>query len=481
MMRSSFLVILLGAAAAASGCMVHRVKADPEPLITPPEAYSAAAGEATASDRWWRDFGDAGLDASIDRALADNLDLRRAFARLLQADAMARQGKAALFPTLDGSAGVSSARSNFFAGEPLGKISTTNSLFAISASAAYEVDVWGKARSMKRATAMEREATRQDLESVAAMLAANVARTWFSLAEQQSLIALLDAQLRVSRDYTDLVRLRFKQGLAGALDVRQQEQQLIELESQRPQVQSAIAVLRTQLAILQGLAPQAEIALPTGPVAALPPLPAIGLPADLLNRRPDLRAAQARVVASDYRVGVALADRFPSLRLSASTGFQDKSPAALFTSWIWSVVANLVAPIFDGGRRKAEVARTRAVLEDSVLAYGQVLLTALKEVEDALAQERYQREQMAYLDDLVGRANLTLDEARTRYVNGLVDYLPVLNALQSVQGVERRRIAAGRQLASLRVDLYRALGATWTGDLTRREPATQAAADGGAE
>jgi multidrug efflux system outer membrane protein len=291
------------------------------------------------------------------------------------------------------------------------------------------------------------------------------------LAEQLALMEMMEAQVAVSRQYTDLVRMRFKQGLAGALDVRQQEQQLIELESQRPQVESALAVLKTQLAVLQGLPPQAAVTLPTGVLSEPPPLPAIGVPADLLNRRPDLRAARARVVASDFRVGVALADRFPSLRLSASTGFQDKSPAELFTSWIWSVVANLVAPIFDGGRRKAEVARTRAVLEDNVLGYGQVLLTALKEVEDALAQEGFQRQQVAALDDLLGRARLTLDEARTRYVNGLVDYLPVLNALQSVQAVERRRISAGQRLVALRVDLYRALGASWTAELTHHRAA----------
>ena len=119
MMRPNHVLVVLGAAMLAGGCMVHRVKSDPEPLITPPEAYRAAAGEATASDRWWKDFGDAGLEASIDRALAGNLDLRRAFARLLQADALARQGKATLFPTLDGSLGVSRTRSNFFAGERL--------------------------------------------------------------------------------------------------------------------------------------------------------------------------------------------------------------------------------------------------------------------------------------------------------------------------------------------------------------------------
>ncbi|MCB9786855.1 MAG: efflux transporter outer membrane subunit [Deltaproteobacteria bacterium] len=460
---------LLGALLLSSGCMVHRVEHDPVPAVTPPEAFSATGGEAAPTERWWTDFGDPGLDAAVARALDGNLDLQRAFARLLQADAVARQGKAALFPTVDASLGFSRSRSNFFAGEPIGKISTTNSLFNISATAAYEVDVWGKARSTKQAAALEREATRQDLEAVAAMLAANVARTWFLLAEQQALLRLLDEQLAVSRDYTDLVRLRFKQGLAGALDVRQQEQQIIELESQIPQARASVAVLRTQLAVLQGLPPEAPIALPDGLAPAPDALPAVGVPADLLNRRPDLRAARARVVAADFRVGVALADRFPSLRLSASTGFQDKSPAELFTSWIWSFVANLVGPIFDGGRRKAEVARTRAVLEDAVLAYGQSLLTALKEVEDALAQEGFQRELLVSLDELASRARLTLDEARTRYVNGLVDYLPVLSALQSLQSVERRRISASRQLVSLRVDLYRALGATWTADLSRSE------------
>ncbi|MEC9072711.1 MAG: TolC family protein, partial [Myxococcota bacterium] len=179
-----------------------------------------------------------------------------------------------------------------------------------------------------------------------------------------------------------------------------------------------------------------------------------------------------------HRVGVAIADRFPALRIGGSTGFQDRDISELFTNWVWSLAANVVAPLFEGGRRAAEVERTRAVLEERLHQYGGVVLRALGEVEDALSGERRQKEHLSALSTQLDDARATLEEARRRYVAGLVDYLPVLTALQSVQQVERQAVSARRQCLSFRVQLSRALGGAW-GVQTPVKAASTAVPEGG--
>ncbi|MGM0574239.1 MAG: efflux transporter outer membrane subunit [Myxococcota bacterium] len=455
-----------------AGCALHDVEESPEPPAPVPEGYSRAGDAPLDADGWWHAFGDPGLDAAMARTLDDNLDLGRAWARVDQASALARQSRAGWWPQIDASLGAQKQQQHIFASEPIGKITSKTSIFNMSVGASYEVDLWGKVREAKEAADLDLQATREDLESLAVTLTSQVAETWFALAEQRALRALLDEQIEVAEEYLELVSLRFRQGFASALDVRQQRQQVRRLQSQTPLVDAQIDVLRTQLAVLQGRAPKAEVDTPEAGLPEPPPLPDPGVPADLLQRRPDVESARLRVAAADHRVGVAIADRFPALRFSGSTGFQDPSIVDIFSSWIWNLAANLVAPIVDGGRRAAEVDRARAVVEERLKAYGQTVLVAVKEVEDALARETWQRRHVEAIEAELASARQTLEEARTRYLQGLIDYLPVLTALQGVQQAEQRLLSARRQLLSIRIQLHRALGGTWTEDLERGEDAT---------
>jgi NodT family efflux transporter outer membrane factor (OMF) lipoprotein len=305
-------------------------------------------------------------------------------------------------------------------------------------------------------------------------LAAQVAETWFSLLEQQAQAKLLDEQQETGRTFLELTQLRFSQGLASALDVYQQRQQLAATRSEVPLVEAGREVFRHQLAVLIGDPPRALTPPERDTLPPLPPLPPTGLPSDLLTRRPDVRSAHLRLAAADHRVAAAVADRLPALRIGAETGYESRDfdeIENLFDNWIWSLFANITWPVFDGGRRKAEVDRNKAIVKESLGAYGQVMLLALQEVEDALIQERKQAEFLVDLERQVQLARDTLREARMRYANGLSDYLPVLAALESLQTVERSLIVAERQLLSFRLQLYRALGGSWTVEL---EPPTDA-------
>ncbi len=285
------------------------------------------------------------------------------------------------------------------------------------------------------------------------------------LAEHKALLHLLEQQLATNQALLELVELRFTQGLATALDVRQQRQQISAMEAELPLVKGRFETLRTQLALLVGVTSQGELPLPEGTLPEPPAIPSAGLPLDLLTKRPDVRAARRRVMAADHRVGVAVADRFPALRLSGGIGFSDDEVDTFFLQWIYNLAVNFVGPIYDGGRRSAEVDRARAEVEEKLHGFGQTVLRALKEVEDALALERRQVEHLTALQRSVSQARETLVDARSRYVSGLTDYLPVLAAVQTLQVAERREVSGRRQRLSYRVQLHRALGGTWTSEL----------------
>jgi len=442
----------------AGGCSVYDVPDRSRPPVAIPAAFSAS-GRASGSARWWKDFGDPALDALVERALADNLDLRVAWARLRQAGALARQAGAGQWPSVDAEAGVSRSRT-----ETAGVTARAN-LFSAGLAAAYEVDLWRRVRSTRRAAELDVLASRGDLETAAISVAATVGDVWYSLVEQREQRKLLDEQVKTSETLLELVERRFGQGQASALDVYQQRTQLANTRGQVHPVEARLAVLEHQLAVLLGRAPAGEMAPALGKLPGLPPLPKTGLPADLLHRRPDVRAAARRLAAADYQVAAAVADRLPAVRLTGGAGYSSTKFHKLPVRPAWSIGSALLMPVFDAGRRAAEVSRTKAQVDEALAAYERAILAALREVEDALIQELKQRAHLESVERQVKLASATLRQARLRYSHGLSDYLPVLTAVQALQRLERAEVAARRELVSFRIQLYRALGGSWPKEL----------------
>jgi NodT family efflux transporter outer membrane factor (OMF) lipoprotein len=341
--------------------------------------------------------------------------------------------------------------------------------YTLSLSASYELDLWGKILNRRRAAVLDAHAARQDVESTAQVLAASVAEAYFQVLEHRAHMALVREQVNVNRDLLGLVELRFGQGLASAVDVYQQRQQLKATQAQLPVFAGRLAVSEHGLAVLLGR-PPGEKAAGEGKVLPSPaPLPSTGVPADLLERRPDLRALRLRASAADERVASALADRLPSLRLTGEVGYVAPDPADIFKNWFYNIAAGVTAPLLDGGRRRSEVRRTEDVRSESLLRYGEGVLGAMREVEDALSREHHQRRYLRELREQIGIARANLRESRNRYVNGLSDYLPVLTALSALQQLERDEVTARRELLSNRTQLYLALGGSWSASLP--EPA----------
>jgi len=232
-----------------------------------------------------------------------------------------------------------------------------------------------------------------------------------------------------------------------------------------PMVEAREQLLRHELALLLGKLPQTFLNISREDLPNPIEIPATGLPADLLSARPDLRAAGMRLWAADWQVAAARADRLPAISLTAQASYGEGDMDVLFDNWLLSLTGNLTAPIFDGKRRAAEVDRSLAVVDEKVSAYRRTVLTAIKEVEDALVTESKQREHIKGLEKVTAAARKALKEAGNRYRKGLNDYLPVLTQLLKVQDLERNLIQQQANLLGARISLYRALGGTWTESL----------------
>jgi len=462
----SLALALALAVAAMPACNAQRAPVDPP--VTLPGAFSAT-GDDPVPDRWWTSFADPTLDALLEEALCGNFTLRVAWDRLDQARAVAARSGAPLWPSLDATFGA--ARSVTRAelpgdddGEPAAA-TTYATDYALGLAATYEIDLWGRVRSTHDAARLDLSATRQDLQAAAITLAADIAATWFRLIEQRAQLDLVQKQIETNQKHLQVIALRFRSGQVGATDVLQQQQLVESTRGDRVLIESAVDVLEHQLAVLVGRTP-GDLRLDVPPhLPQAPPFPQTGLPAEWIRRRPDVQAAEIRIRAADQRVAAAVADQFPRLSLTVDASTSAERLQYLFDNWMAGIAANLVAPLFDGGERRAEVRRTRAVVAEQLNAYGQVVLNSLQEVEDAIAQETRQAEYVASLQkqlDLSGKAsNRTLEN----YTKGTADFVRYLTALLSHHQLQRNCLQARRDLVLFRIDLYRALAGGW--DLPR--------------
>jgi NodT family efflux transporter outer membrane factor (OMF) lipoprotein len=449
---------------AGAGCSPHKVTRNPAPPIAVPTAYSSISADgANLSDKWWKDFGDPELDKLVDDALLGNLQVRAAWQRVEQAKAIAKQAGAGHYPAVNVTSSV--RKQNETSLGPGASFVLPTSPVSIEAS--YEVDIFKRIGNSQAAALSDTMAARDQVESMAMTLVAQIAEAWFSLSAQRARLELLEVQIKTSGQFLELAELRLGQGLGSSVDMLQQKAQLAAVEGQRPLLESSVSVLENQLAILTGRAPSEFKAAVQNELPPLPARPSSGVPADLLLRRPDVRAARLQVEAADYRVAVAVANRLPSLRLGASYGPFQVADLVFSTANIWQIGANLLAPIFQGGRLKAEVTRNEALVQEKSYNFGQALLLALVEVENAAIQETKQIEYVAQLQGQLVIAQATLEEARQRYSAGLGNdsFVQILLSLSSSQQIEQSLLLAQKQALSHRIQFCRALGGSWTKDL----------------
>lgn len=479
-------IIFAGTICATFGCSPYQVsKKTPESALMP-DRFSSGNSEISREpyQKWWQSFNDPVLNALVDEGLKNNLDLKIAWTRLAAAAALTDKAGALLVPNID--LDQSASRQQVYSRQETGPVN----LFSTNLKLSYEVDIWKRIYSLKNAAKNDFKVTEAELAATAHITASSIVRLWINLKALKAQINVLQEQQELSQTFLDLIESRFTQGLSNANAVYQQREELASTKAQIPlfeleykRSERALAALLgrkiSDINFYKGISPSNNLAVSEHSVIAildeleetpnfyqeidrqLGPLPALGLPADLLKNRPDLLAAIARVEATDYRVAAAIAARFPSLRIGAAYGSSENEVEKLFSNWIWSIAGNVLTPLIDGGSRRADVKIAKANLEAHILNFEKVLLQALQEVENAVSTERYQKMYLLELINQYRNAKLALQEARRRYARGLDAYLNVLIALRVEQSSKRQLINAVRDLILNRNTLYQALGTSW--------------------
>lgn len=482
-------LLTLAAAALLSACASLAPTAASLPATPVPATWSQGAGSSTvpALAQWWQRFNDPQLTGLVAQALQANTSVQSARAALLQARAQRDVQTATAGPSL--SASASAQRS-----QP-GRSSASNR-FQAGFDASWEPDVFGGNRAAVNASEADARAAETSLGDVQVSLAAEVAASYIDLRGLQTRLAIARSNLALQTETLQITRWRNQAGLASSLDVEQSVASTEQTRAQIPALQTGVAQSLNALAVLTGQAPgalQATLGLDTTPTAAaaangqpsiakpaatamgtttlsaIPPAPgglALAFPAETLRQRPDVRTAEHRISAALARVDAAQAARYPSFRLSGSLGLSALTLGTLTdgASVLRSLLASVSAPLFDGGAARAQVRSQEAALEQARLGYQAAVLTALKDVEDALVALQGDTERLARLQAASSAAANAELLARMRYQSGLIDFRTVLDTQRTLLSAQDSVASTQATLSADHVRLYKALGGGWSPD-----------------
>ena len=479
--------MLLAILCVCAGCAAAPSPVPPE--ITPDAPASFTGSPATGDDRepleWWRAFADPVLDRVIDDVLASNFDLSEALARVQQARVLGRLAEAVILPSVQLRVGVDTfdAPTNAGIGAQLRDLGLDEALenalqgvtlpdrlglasYAVGADFAYELDLWGRARHASLAAGAELLASESDAQIVRIGILAETITAYFDIVHARRQIAIVREQLALLEEREQLAETRYERGLTDWLTLDRVREDQRAAQTRLPQLDSRLAEAEVRLAVLLGgyrrdMAGILPDALSPRPVPEPVPL---GLPADLLLQRPDLQAAGRRLQAAGHDIEARRAELMPSLSFSGAIGLQSIDPTGLFNvqQWFGNLLANLLVPVFDGDRLAANVALARARFDELAAAYGRTVVTAVNEVEAALAELRNEARNRALLAARREQAQETRDLRLRQYASGLSGYAEVLDASRTLLRVESALAGSERDLALSRLSVHRALGGAWT-------------------
>ena len=458
----------------------------PEPVPELPGDFDESTDTSAHEPlEWWRAFADPVLDEVVDTVLASNFDIAESVSRVQQARVRARLAEAATLPTVRARAGVDSfdvpinagigaqfrelgledvlgdAAGGFTLPERLGL--TT---YALSADFAYELDFWDRVRHASLAAGAELLASESDVHAARIGVLAETIAAYFDIVDVRRQIVIADAAVDILEERERVAETRYDRGLTDSLDVYRVRQELRDTQAGLPQLDDRLGAAEARLAVLLGGYREdvAEL-LPNAPAPVPAPVPVpVGVPADLLLQRPDVRAAGHRLEAAGHEIAARRAELMPSLSLAGTIGLQTTDVAGLFNvqQWFGNLLSNLLAPVFDGGRRASNVALAHSRYNELAAAYGRTVVTAVNEVEAALAGLRNEGRRHAFLAVRREEAQATLELRSQRYASGVGGYADFLDASRTLLNVESALYGSERNLALARLAVHRALGGAWT-------------------
>ncbi|MFN4325099.1 MAG: efflux transporter outer membrane subunit [Azonexus sp.] len=469
--RTLFRLTPLALSLALSACAIGPDYLRPASLL--PAVFSeaqpadnvAVASNPSINPHWWRLFNDATLNDLVDQALSGNASLRQAIARVEQADAVAREAGASFFPQIDGSAAISNTKASTKTATYVATQPRIRQARSAGLSTAFELDVWGRVRRANEAARATLLASQYSRDAIRLSVAGLVTDTYLALRAYDAQWAISDETVKTREASLKLVKARVEAGLASPLEGFQAEGALAAAQAQLAEQRRLRQLTEHQLALLTGN-PTLKVA--AGDLRQLPllPEPPAGLPADLIEGRPDVRQAEEELIAANAGIGIAKAGYFPKFTLTGSLGSESKTLSDLFSagSNTWSLGLGALMPILDFGRTSARVDQAKALNQQSLIAWQNSLQTAYQEVRDALVSLRELGIEENAQNTRVDNAEKALRIARLRYEAGQIGYLDVLDAQRSLNEAQLAAIGVRQARLSTSVALFKALGGGWKAD-----------------
>ena len=461
------------AALLLTGCMVGPkyskppVAAAPAFSEPPPQSFTESAGwkqaqpaDTTLRADWWQLFGNSALNDLEKQVDESNQTLKAAEARFREARALIQINRSNLFPTISTSPAITTNRISH--NSPTGSVNGDFGQYTLPIDVNYELDAWGRVRRSIAAAREEAQASAADLETIRLSLHAELAIDYFELRSLDAQKQLLDDTLVAYQRALELTQSRFDGGLSSKAEVAQARTQLETTRAQDVGVGVSQASFRHAIAVLTGQTPE-SLNLPAAPLNDSPPVIPVGIPAQLLERRPDIAAAERRMAEANEQIGIARAAFFPTLLLTATGGFEGSTPINWLTwpSRFWAVGPSVAETIFDAGRRRAASESAAASYDESVANYRQAALTAFQDVEDNLAALRVLEEQSRAQAVAINAADQSLELSMARYKGGLVTYLEVVSAQSIALQNQITEVDIQRRRMDASVLLIKALGGGW--------------------
>jgi outer membrane protein, multidrug efflux system len=454
------------------GCAVGPDHRPPELSVPSHWSEPLAGGSTHRSEslaQWWQAFRDKQLNALMAKAMESNLDLRIAKARVRETRALRGVVSTQLWPTVDGSATYTRLRTseNGPSGQAVtrGLLPLETNLYDVALDATWELDIFGGTRRAVEAAEAEIGAAQEIGRDVRVTLLAELGLNYIELRGLQKELAVTRNNLKAQQQTLELTRDRLKAGLATELDVTRARAQVATTASQIPALETGIKRAIHRLSVLMGNSPGALASqlLDAEPIPSVPPEVPVGLPSDLLRRRPDVRRAEHQLAAATAHIGVAIADLFPRFFLTGAIGLQSVSAGDLLTggSQFWSLGPTIQWPIFNAGRIRQNIEVQNARQEQALLAYEQAVLISLEDVENALIAYGKEQARFRELSEAAQANHRAVELANDRYRSGLVDFLDVLEAERSLFTIQAQFTQSEQAVSQNLVRLYKALGGGW--------------------
>jgi multidrug efflux system outer membrane protein len=444
------------------------------PAVSTPTQWNEplSGGETNASASpavWWRNFHDAELDSLIDRAAQSNLDLQIAQARVREARAQYGVVNADFLPTLDASGAFERQRQShnqpLFSAFQIPSSAFQNNVYQAGFDASWEIDVFGGKRRTVEAAKAEVAAAEFGRRDTAVTLLGEVARNYVDVRGYQRRLAIANENIAAQAKALAITEKRFTNGLTSNLDVQQARTLLATTTAEIPTLETALRISIHRLGVLLGQPPGTLLAelSKTAPIPAAPPSVPVGLPSELLLRRPDIQRAEQQLAAATANIGVAKSDLFPKFFLTGAAGFESVSASDWFTSGskFWSFGPTVQWRIFDAGRVRASIKIQTARQEQALAAYEQTVLTAFEDVENGLVAYANEQIRRRSLEDAVTSSQSSLELANKLYANGLTDFLHVLDAERSLYQAQDALVQSDRAVSLNLIALYKSLGGGW--------------------